>query len=614
MKKFLVCIILIFCIFCLVACGDDKDEDVTPADTTPSFEILADGELNQTEDALSSVTFTADVKNFEGEISWYVNNVDRQVHDKNFTFRPTIEGLYRVYYKVRSSEGAEERSITKELRVISGARANIKLTVLDESVLEQYFGEYKTVEFAASISGNYQNAIEEMYWYVDGIRDESSRGKSGYSYTPTGISDVEIFAQIGEKFKSNFIRVRTIMGRISIVENGNLEQTAGNTESVSFTATTLGQSSLLDVDWYVNNIKQTEKGSAFSFKPDEEGSYKIEAKAEDIVSEPRYIIVGREVSTEAEFLAALSSGAKGIILTADIEQTKRIDISSTVAVAGQGHKIINMIGTPIGVNVSADNTVFYNIGFYDAGKYNLQFYGSENSYVEKAVFESAGYSGVHIHHSVVTIKDVEIKDSNFAGIEMSHPRFNDEAGGEGWYHKPVELYVLGSFKYDAALPVPIYSMDNSAACKLISDDFNEFAVSGLVSGEERVIRRWCNDGCNIGWVITPPLKTEYSIGEVLTFDGVGLRVSVCNEDITFDYTYVNMAIDNNFEVYVELADKDNVVLDKWFIVDFEGEKLIPVFEDEKGETISGAMTDTRTVRINVYIASMYVGYYNVTVE
>lgn len=613
MKKFLVCLVIILSMVCLVACGDDKDE-TAPVDTTPSFEILSEGEMNQSEDNLSSVTFTAEVKNFDGEISWYVNNVDRQEHGTTFTFRPTIEGLYRVYYKVRSSEGEEERSVTKELRVISGARANIKLTTSDESALEQYYGEYKTVSFDATISGNYQNALEEMYWYVDGIKDESSKGKSSYSYTPSGISDVEVHAQVGDKFKSNFFRIRTIMGRISVAESGSLEQVVGNTEEVSFEASTLGQSASVNVDWYVNGEKQATTGSSFSYKPVNEGAYKIEAKAEEIVSEPRYIIVGREVSTESELLAALSSGAKGIILTDDIDQTKRIDITKTVAIGGMGHKIVNVIGTAISVNVSANNVVFYDIGFFDAGKYNLQFYGSENSYVEKAVFESAGYSGIHIHHSVVTVKDVDIKASNFAGIEMSHPRFNSEENGEGWYHKPVELYVLGSFKYDTALPVPIYTMDNSNACKLISEDFNEFAVSGMVSGEERVIRRWCNDGCNIGWVITPPVKTEYESGEILVFDGVGLRVSVCNEDLTFDYTYVNMAIDNDFDVYVELVDISNNVLDKWYVVGFDGEQQIPIFENESGEAINGALTNTATVRINVYIAGMYVGYFNVSVR
>lgn len=612
MKKLLISLIIIFSLGCLVACGDDKD-DIAPEDLTPSFEILSEGELYQNEDNLSSVTFTAEVKNFEGEISWYVNSVDRQEHGTTFTFRPTLEGLYRVYYKVRSQEGVEERSITKEIRVISGARANIKLTVLNETALEQYLGEYKTVNFEVSITGNYNNAIEELYWYVDGIKDENSKGKTTYSYTPSEISNVEIYAQIGEKFKSNFIFVRTIMGRINVEETGNLEQIVGNTESVLFNATTLGQSSLMNVEWYVNDVKQVTVGSEFNYKPEDEGAYKVEAKSNGIISEPRYIIVGREVSTEAQLLSALAAGAKGIILSADIEQTNRIDISKTVAIGGKGHKIINMIGTPIGVNVSAKNVIIYDIGFYDAGKYNLQFYGSENSYVEKAVFEKAGYSGIHIHHSIVTVKDVNIIGSNFAGIEMSHPRFDNLENNEGWYHKPVELYVLGSFEYDAALPVPIYTMENSSACKLISEDFNEFAISGMVSGEERFIRRWCNDGCNIGWVITPPLKTEYLVGETLVFDGVGLRVSVCNEDYTFDYTYVNMAIDNNFEVYVELVDVNNVVLEKWYVVGFNGESKTPIFANEDGELIDGIMTNTAIVRINVCIASMYIGNFNVSV-
>lgn len=577
MKKKSLILILLIASFALTlsACGKEKAN--TPSDeTVPSLEVTVEDyfSLSQDEDNVKQVNFTAKLTKIEGKISWYVNNVVRDCTSSVFSFTPSLAGSYRVYCKVTAEDKTEIRSKTLEILVSSGAAAVVKTVVENADALTQYENAYKKATFNAQVTGNYPNASAKLNWFVNGEVQSNAAGLIKFDYTPKAVGDYIVYAEVDGKFRSNFYRINVSVGKLKINSDSVLEQKEGATSQVVMTAVTAGAAVGGNIDWYINGEPTADTDNILTFTPSAVGAYRIVAKYNDIESEPKYVIVGTPVNTESELLSALKN-SQAVYLEKDLTvDCARIDVSRKVAIAGCGHTVTSAVGTSILMNVSADNVVIYNLKLSDAGKYTLQFYKAKNCYIEKITLNNAGYSGLHINRSQVTAKDVLVTNSYYAGAELSHDDYNNQTVSDGvvndWYHTPATLTVLGNFVYtDGDLPAPIYTLYNAEACRVISDDFNEFAISAMVGGSEKILRRWCNDGCNIGWTVKAPLKTEYIVGEKLNLDGIGLRVAYCGETMVFDISYVYMALEYDFTAKIEFIADDGVVVDTFFIDSYD---------------------------------------------
>jgi hypothetical protein len=619
-NKFLSLLLIVFFALTLAACGEKINSSV-PEDTTPSLEItVADVfSLSQNEDAVKKVDFTANIKNIEGKISWYVNNVVRDCTEKVFSFTPNLAGSYRVYCKVTRADKTNIRSKTLEIVVSGGTTAEIKVSVNNADTLVQYENAYKKAIFTARVTGNYDGAVTKLNWYVNDVKQKGSEGLTTFEYTPTAIGDYIVYAEVDGRFRSNFYKIGVSIGKLTIATKSALEQKAGAAKEVVMTAETAGVAVGGNIDWYVNGELVEDENNVLRFTPSAVGAYKVVAKYNDIESEARYVILGTPVDSESKLLTALNT-SDAIYLERDLlVDSERINIVRKVAIAGCGHTITSAVGSSILMNVMADNVIIYDLNLSDAGKYTLQFYKSKYCYIEKITLNNAGYSGLHVNRSQVTAKDIFVTNSFYAGAELSHDDYDKETleGGTSndWYHIPSTLTVLGSFVYtDGDLPAPIYTFYNAEACRVISDDFNEFAISAMVGSNEKILRRWCNDGCNIGWTIKAPSKTDYISGDKLDLDGIGLRVAYCGETMVFDISYVFMAIDYNFTARMEFVGDSGQVVDTFYIDSYDSDTQELIYKDKDGTVLDGRLTDLTLVQVRIYVADLYVGSYSITVS
>lgn len=604
----------------LSACDKENDVDKNPPDTTPSVELIVADlySLSQSEDNLRNVDFTAKLNNIEGEISWYVNNVVRDCDESEFSFKPNLAGTYRVYCKVTRADKTELRSKTVELVVSGGAAAQIKVSAANAENLTQYENDYKQATFNAVITGNYPDAADKLCWYVNDVKQLASDGAQAFNYTPSAVGDYTVYAEVDGKFRSNFFKISVTTGKLTIVTESALEQKAGAVSEVVMGVTTAGAAVGGDVKWYVNGGEVADIDNELRFTPEAVGAYKVVAKYGEIESEAKYVIVGTPVDSENELIAALST-SDAVYVEKDLSiDSGRLDINRKVAIAGCGHTLTSAVGTSILMNVSADNVVIYNLKLSDAGKYTLQFYKSQDCYIEKLTLNNAGYSGLHINRSQVIAKDILVTNSFYAGAELSHDDYDKETVGNvanDWYRKPSTLTVLGTFVYtDGDLPAPIYTLYNAEACRVISDDFNEFAISAMVGGSEKILRRWCNDGCNIGWTVRAPAKTAYVSGEKLDLEGIGLRVAYCGETMVFDISYVIMALEYNFTAKMEFIDDDGEVAKTFYIDSYDEATQELIYKDADGNVIDGVVDILTLVQVKIYVADLYVGSYQITVS
>ncbi len=618
MKKILIAVLVLLLTVSVSACTKEDVDDGKNNIQSVDISVADIFTLSQNEENTKKVDFIATLQNVEGVIFWYVNNVLRESSGTTFSFTPNLAGTYRVYFKVEITDGTELRSKTIEIGVTTATSAQINVSVENPILLEQYENDYKAVEFSAKIEGNYENAENKIVWFVNDEIQYGSLGNNKFSFTPTKKGDYIVRAEVDGKFKSNFYKINVTTGKIVLKSPSALEQADGETSEVVMTAETAGSAVDGEIKWYINGAQISTSENVLRFTPDTVGAYEVIAKYDDVASEAKYVIVGTKVSSETELINALET-EDAILLTKDIiVDVARINVNRKVAVAGGGHTITSGVGTNILMNVSADNVVIYNLKLSDAAKYPLQFYKAKNCYIEKVSLDNAGYSGLHLNRAQVTVKDILVTNSNFAGAEISHDDYNIETLSNGtkndWYHLPSIMTVLGDFVYlNGELPAPIYSLYNSDACRLVSESFNEFAISAMVSGNEKIIRRWCNDGCNIGWTIKAPSKTEYLVGEALFLDDIGLRVSYCNQSMVFDMNYIYMALDYNFTARIDFLADDGQVYKSFYIDSYDKGTHKLLFKDKDGNPIDCVLDSATIVQIKIYVAELYVGNYSVAV-
>ena len=625
MLKKTVCIVMaaLLGLSLFAGCAPEDDNQI-PEDTEPSLDIVADESLlTQDENNVKEVQFTAVIKNAEGELHWFVNGVDRNVSSANFAFTPATQGTYTVYCKL--DRGEQEALESKKLRiVVFGVSMDITVgNAGGEEALEQYVNAVKPVSFHADIKNivgmTEQQALQKLSWYVNGEKQENTQGKAEFTYTPDNAEGYyDVYAEVDSgktPHRSGFKRVYVRMGKVELAYTGNVEQKQGEESEVVFSAQTAGGAVDGQIEWYVNGTLAGSGKNEFSFKPSGVGAYRIGAKVGEIEAEAVYVICGVPVASEEELSAAYSAGAEAVFLTDDIEFQAiagdvQFSIGRTFAIAGNGKRLTSAAGLNILMNVSADNVVLYNLTLADAGKYALQFYRAKDCYVEDVRLESSGYAGMHVNRSQVTAKDIVVDGCNYAGVELSHPDYDPSAPNDF----PAVLTVLGTFTFlDSNRPAPIYTQDNELACRVVSDSFNEFIIVASMGGGEMIIRRWCNDGCNIGWTVIPPTKTSYSVGEKFDMSDIVLRVSVCGSSMNFDYEFLLMALDYEMTLKLDFIGLDGNIKYSWYSNSYSADGHL-LFTDKDGASVDGIMRDTEIVLVKIDLAGVDIGKYPLSVS
>ena len=156
--------------------------------------------------------------------------------------------------------------------------------------------------------------LTAVKWYVDGVL--KATGES-FTYNPADLgagASANVKAVFGAYEKETAVNVVSAPSyTLDITAAGDLEQFAGNTKEVTFTAATTpaDAADISKTQWYVNGVLQSDLGETFKFTPSAAGEYEIKAVLNGAVSSVKKIVVKDFVLT-VKALGELSQDAANV--------------------------------------------------------------------------------------------------------------------------------------------------------------------------------------------------------------------------------------------------------------------------------------------------------------
>lgn len=609
----------------LVACTEITD-DYNKAQQ-PSIELKYNGELLQHYEeniALEDVEFEVTFKQFSENnismddvtINWFVRNqlIEDYTNLTKIVQAVNSAGVIPIRVEVLFTlDGKNE--VLEANQLIEVVRTETIILVTNSADPNNHrvnvtVGEDNEVEFTARITGNLNldfkwaifretmgepELIEEIDLGELTVTNNVGTAKLTYTFPLSQGYVVRIHTGDGldanvRMSNSTYVNVRYGLFELSTPNKKVLSEREGFTNRI-LTVNQINESSIGagTYEWYLNGEK-IDNDNKLTYTHDDLtlGNFLYQVKfvpnnneIEPIETEPVLIINGREVSNEAELLAALTEQVGGIILTNDIQyrgdEVNGIRLDYPVAIYGNGHEL-SSVEIDIFINITSDNVHLSNMKITRARKYNILFSNVEGGYLENIEISELGGgdvmemargedfgSGVYILRSEVQINNIEFLDGGLVGIRI-----------EGILENKSNLRINGQLIYNNQDPIvlPIGSGSSPLdGIELIASGFDYFA---LPAGEI-TIRRWDNQGDPVQWEILPQDKTKYEVGEYLDLFGIGINVDIgflnlpiSNADgLMFVEMYINMF--NEFGT-VEITNMNDEVLDTYYIIGFKGEE------------------------------------------
>jgi len=655
----------------LVACTEITD-DYNKAQQ-PSIELKYNGELLQHYEeniALEDVEFEVTFKQFSENnismddvtINWFVR--DQLIEDyTNLTkIVQTVNSAGVIPIRVEvlfTLDGKNE--VLEANQLIEVVRTETIILVTNSADPNNHrvnvtVGEDNEVEFTARITGNLNldfkwaifretmgepELIEEIDLGELTVTNNVGTAKLTYTFPLSQGYIVRIHTGDGldanvRMSNSTYVNVRYGLFELSTPNKKVLSEREGFTNRI-LTVNQINESSIGagTYEWYLNGEKiDNDNKLTYTHNDLTLGSFLYQVKfvpnnneIEPIETEPVLIINGREVSNEAELLAALTEQVGGIILTDDIQyvgdEVNGIRLNYPVGIYGNGHEL-SSYEIDIFINITSDNVHLSNMKITRARKYNILFSNVEGGYLENIQISELGGgdvmemargedfgSGVYILRSEVQINNIEFLDGGLVGIRI-----------EGILENKSNLRINGQLIYNNQDPIvlPIGSGSSPLdGIELIASGFDYFA---LPAGEI-TIRRWDNQGDPVQWEILPQDKTKYEVGEYLDLFGIGINVDIgflnlpiSNADgLTFVEMYINMF--NEFGT-VEITNMNDEVIDTYYIIGFNGEEtygLDNIIYSKTNDLVDGVQVrpdlpnEPGLYKIKIYVSdTFYLGH------
>lgn len=657
-NKIFIAFLLIMFTVILVSC-DISEVDPPVIIPDPEVVILYEGNLNQEylneESVLTPVTFSLEFRNFEENeidisnalITWFSNNV-YYGSDEEITIQPIIPSTTTVYANVLI-EGEVYETSSLNLRVVTQTvNINIENDVTTGNEINITLGEEQLdIEFTAIITGT--TNVSELIWVVltlneSGLELSSEEvilpvedGEAIFNYRFDVYGNYRVEARY-RGFNSNYIYVNVTYGDFQIISSDDLVHLVDQESYQNINLLVPELSIEGTYQWYLNDEPiDGAISTEFAHSNHTIGQYKYhvvftpyDSEAAVQISDPKLIVYGVGVSSEAELLAELANETSAIVFLNDIEYSKLdtpsgsnngyLNINYPVVISGNGHTFTSQ-GIFTFIRVTSDDVSFHNITLSRAGRYTTHVINVNNVYFENVIFPYPGTgqitepgAGIYVQNSTVTINNVEFIEGFNSGVRI-----------EGTDSRKAELRIYGDFIYDISeLAFPIISIgSNSETARLIGTGFDSFV---LPLAENALIRRWSRDAKPITWNLHAPYKAEYQEGEVLDLSGIAISVSMLESNLVFGISFVRMFLDMfNQHGTVLITDLDDNVLKTFYVVGFDEEgssdpnldNLIyhdaPVDGEEIDMVLDGLLPGQYKVKIDIG-GELYLGFFIINIH
>src|SRR5690554_664678 len=538
----------------LVACTEITD-DYSKAQQ-PSIELKYNGELLQHYEeniALEDVEFEVTFKQFSENnismddvtINWFVR--DQLIEDyTNLTkIVQTVNSAGVIPIRVEvlfTLDGKNE--VLEANQLIEVVRTETIILVTNSADPNNHrvnvtVGEDNEVEFTARITGNLNldfkwaifretmgepELIEEIDLGELTVTNNVGTAKLTYTFPLSQGYIVRIHTGDGldanvRMSNSTYVNVRYGLFELSTPNKKVLSEREGFTNRI-LTVNQINESSIGagTYEWYLNGEK-IDNDNKLTYTHDDLtlGNFLYQVKfvpnnneIEPIETEPVLIINGREVSNEAELVAALTEQVGGIILTNDIQyrgdEVNGIRLDYPVGIYGNGHEL-SSYEIEVFITVVSDNVHLSNIKITKANRYNIHFYRVNGAYIEDLVMDElgggSGVSGdfldgdfgaaIFVNKSEVIIKNIEFLSKSLVGVRIDNEVNEDEQN-----YKTAILTLFGDF---------IYNLDDPLALPIGSGKSSKYAIQVRGKGLDYfelpagkiTIRRWDNQGDPVNW-------------------------------------------------------------------------------------------------------------------
>jgi|GEM_PF-950789 len=246
-------------------------------DAVTAISISAAGSMTQTYPALSTIDFTANTTPSENidpnTITWYING-ELAGTGLTLAHTPDTAGAYAVKAVTSGTVSSAETHFTIE----KGTPVVTKLpTVKSLIAVGDTFNSAVKADGAADVPGTF--GLE------DGTQTPAAN-PSGYAkrivFTPTDTANYNTVT-LDDAVTIVVQAVVVPITAMSLNTPANLTQSAESLSKVDFVLTTTPVNDIneYNIEWYVNDTKQSAIGKQFSFTPTGSGIYNIYAKTED---------------------------------------------------------------------------------------------------------------------------------------------------------------------------------------------------------------------------------------------------------------------------------------------------------------------------------------------
>ncbi len=241
-------------------------------------------------------------------------------------------------------------------------------------------------------------------------------------------------------------------------DTSSLTQVVGATKSVAVTAKFDGKADpATALEWYVNDVKQSQTGKTFEYTPGEAGSYKIVAKAGSVSSNELVVTVGAVASLEA---------AEPVVIDANSIQVK--------AEAGASVEL-SVAGTALTLKDESYYSISDGVYYLELAKDLKQ--GDEVKVVLKKDGKEVSKTVVYDTRKLtveVTLNGTEVTPEDDGSYEVEKPHYTDLTN-EGavtyaltFAHEGLELATLQTVAFTATAPEGATAATSTSANSVVT--------------------------------------------------------------------------------------------------------------------------------------------------